>query len=174
MKSLILGLALSLFTLCAFAAPVSAKTPTKQKTQWLFVVNAQRGRIQENNGQYSLILSRLNRRTLMFSDRPIRQATHLPTKTFFAQWAHLFGHDQPNAAFAHAGLKMNGGGVLQPLAVELLDPTKMSRYRWRFTIKKINGHSPKAGNFKNIDLFIDSASIADLASCRGGNFGPAC
>lgn len=66
---------------------------------YLFLLNAGNGTLeQKTDRNYKLTLSDVSDITVVFSDRPIRQAHIIHTADFAASFGDLFGDDPPNAA----------------------------------------------------------------------------
>jgi exo-beta-1,3-glucanase (GH17 family) len=77
---------------------------------FLFVQEAEGGTLTPGaDDSYTLALEGVGTVTVMFTGRPMRQATIMSTAQFISQWDEMFADDPPNAAltFQDAG----GGGI---------------------------------------------------------------
>ena len=103
------------------AAAPSASAPGKSSLKVdmvpsLFVMNARGGTLQ---GQ-TLTLSGVSPTSIVFADRPVRAAGHLPTEALLEEWTTGdFAKDAPNAAVSVLG---KDGVSVHDVVVELKSP----------------------------------------------------
>ena len=101
--------------------PQSASTPSKSSVKVnmvpsLFVMNAHGASLQ---GQ-TLTLVGVSPTSIVFADRPVRAAGHLPTATLLEEWTTGdFAKDAPNATVSVLG---KDGASARDIVVELKSP----------------------------------------------------
>lgn len=99
----------------------------------------------------TLTLKDLARSTFYFTDRPVREAGHVPHDVFVGLWDDSgeasFKSDPPNAAIAVSGLETD-----EPLVVELLTAT-LTDDGLTFTVNVNSGSIPEKA--KDVALFVD-------------------
>ncbi|MCY6381215.1 hypothetical protein [Hoeflea prorocentri] len=114
---------------------------------YLYVQQA--GALEFKDG--TLSLTNLAPSTFYFSDRPVREAGHVPHDVFVEMWSDSgegsFKSDPPNAAIAVAGLETE-----EPLVVELLTAT-LNGEGMTFTVNVNSGSIPAEA--KDVALFVD-------------------
>lgn len=162
-----LAVSLSLGLSCAFPVAATAATDAetspkvtadaKQKTSFLFVLNAKTGVIAKTNEGDTLTLKGMDDKVLYFSDRPVRKAGFITMSQFTHGWVKgqdSFQDDPPNVAMVHADLETNKDGVAQATAIELSNPVATEN-GWSFSLKVLQGKI-SAGTYHGISVFLDS------------------
>jgi hypothetical protein len=150
--------AVLLFGMSACKQSSSVKNPTKPS--YLYVQLAKNGRlslVDESAGLYHLAMNGVDEETLYFSNRPMRQAGHMATQTFTADWAqgkNNFAQNPPNAA-----LDVRHGKTREVYIVELLNPQYDSKAKLlNYDLKVIDAH-PSMQKLDQISLFIDDQTL---------------
>ena len=114
---------------------------------YLYVQQA--GRLEFKDG--TLSLKDLSQSTFYFTDRPVRDAGHVPHEVFVGLWSDSgetsFKADPPNAALAVSGLETE-----EPLVVELLTAT-LTDEGMTFSVNVNSGSIPAEA--KDVALFVD-------------------
>jgi hypothetical protein len=160
----------ALVAIAAFAAACQA-TPAiqQQEVSLLFSQTAATGRLEPASGDnaYSLVLEGIDAHTVIFADRPVREAGVITTGEFVDGWDEAFGDDPPNAAL----VEHDRSGVADTIVVRLSNPiydltAGTIRYdavvladeehpdRLATVIRRAHGEPPTA--FSTVSLFIDS------------------
>ncbi|WP_320825275.1 carbohydrate binding domain-containing protein [Reinekea sp.] len=67
---------------------------------WLSSVFAETGAIRPTNEGFEITLQGIRNTTMLFTDRPVREADVIKTQAFFDQWSANFGDNPPNAVFS--------------------------------------------------------------------------
>jgi hypothetical protein len=150
----------------ASLAPMAALLPTlagaadATKMQLMFVQSAEGLKADDK----TLRLVNVSSQTIWFSDRPVRQAGHLPMSAYLEEWSaaagpNNFSKDPPNATLS----------VVQPgqrentLTVVKISEPKLDGKDLVYRYTLIEGQMPKSG--AETSLFIDWIGV-------GGGVGP--
>lgn len=171
MKKLLCSIILSIATfgsgslVIAESSTASATTAKANKAapEYLFVLEAKQANITKVNKGYEIYLSGVDKKTLYFSDRPIRKAGFIKTQKFIDAWMQpgsSFDLSPPNAAFSHAALGADNDGKVQAISVELSNPNLISESSIIFRAQKLD-QKIKIGTYNDVTIFIDSANGAD-------------
>lgn len=139
--------------------------------EYLFVLEAKQANITKVNKGYEIYLSGVDKKTLYFSDRPVRKAGFVKTQKFIDAWmkpGSSFDLSPPNAAFSHADLGADNDGKVQAISVELSNPNLISESAIVFRAQKLD-QKIKVGTYNDVTIFIDSADgVGALGSGRVG------
>jgi hypothetical protein len=120
-------------TTSAPSAPKSSKSSVKvEMVPSLFVMNAHGASLQ---GQ-TLTLSGVSPTSIVFADRPVRAAGHLPTEALLDEWTTGdFAKDAPNATVS---VLSKDGVSAQDVVVELRSP-RLEGDRLTFDVRVLEG-----------------------------------
>lgn len=126
---------------------------------YLFVQEAASGDIALNeDGTYTLALADVSPQTLVFADRPVRDAFYVETSDLVAAFDRLFGDDPPNATLSYTSTS----GELRTAVFEILSPIGEAglAVTYQVVLIPVDGESVTPGEppstFGEASLFIDS------------------
>lgn len=127
----------------------------------LFALQADSGTLERrpnSRSRYVLTLHGTSRRTVWFTDRPLRGTGDVSTPSFLRAWGRLgFRGDPPNAV-----LSPPGNGTAEPVTIELGTPQYRAAGRTVRVPVRVLGrrppHSPLPHRFGPASLFIDNAN----------------
>ena len=133
--------------LIAFAAAAEDE-PGNQKTEWLFVQNAQSVSLDDG----VLTLEGIAPTTLFFSDRPERIAAHGLTSEFVTFWAEGGGSDNFRTDPPNATLSIVSEDGAEDIVLTLADPV-LKGATLRYDVTVIEGRDQVEGG--PCSLFVD-------------------
>jgi hypothetical protein len=168
-----------------------SQAPVEQEIGLLYAQTATRGSLERLKGsggaRYALTLRGVARQTVWFSDRPVRQAGHIPTSGFVGSWAGFgFAEDPPNAALTVLDAAAHEDTVVVTLGTpRYRRGTRMVRYPARIIEAPAGNLSQFESqrdegvprDFEDASLFIDDAVgqligdcwIAPFTKCPGAD-----
>lgn len=135
-----------------------------EAVSYLFVQEAESGELMpEEDGTYTLTLADVAPDTLVFADRPVRDAFYVNTREFVAAFDSLFGDDPPNAALSY----MSESGEPRTAVFEILLPAILdagTSVAYRAVPIPVDGGLTEAdvrpATFAEASLFIDVITLA--------------
>lgn len=130
---------------------------TTEEPKFLAIQHAQYGSISEINATtYSLELSDISDKTILFSDRPDRIVTSVSTNDFIANWSvgeDSFAEDAPNAVLIIDESEKQYDAIVD-LFDPVYDPNKKSL---KYEISPVNASSiGLPSEFESITLVVDT------------------
>ena len=134
---------------------------SKEEPVYLYVVQADGGKIEKVDDKFYLELTDVDPKTIVFSDRPYRDARFLPTADFIEHWDEgddSFKEDPPNASIS-AVISDDEGGEQALHIIELMNTKYDERKnQLRFEVISIHDGLPlKETQIESVALFIDSS-----------------
>lgn len=154
LSGLLASVVIGMMVVSVSAADVPA--PAEKSVGYLFVQTAQAGMYADG----ILTLDGVPEQTVFFSDRPVRKAGHLSTKTFLEGWKegpNSFQQDPPNAT-----LSILSGQRVMTAVLELRNPVQTGN-QLQYTVTVLEGMPP--ASFGAASLFLDIVMT-------GGGTGP--
>jgi hypothetical protein len=175
-RSRALRAAVVLVVLVASACSSSASSTSSGATghaEKLMVQTARSGRWTSSGAAHTLALAGVSPVTVLFTDRPDRKASAVPTKTVVEGWAKDFGTDPPNAA-----VQLTGGAHDQDTAIVTLSSPVYDAHAntLTYTAKVIGGDAGASlssftaskhdlpVSFGAVSMFIDGTNSAIAAA----------
>jgi len=152
-----LGLGLSVASNLDFAK-LCLDEESAELVSYLYSQTAKSGSlVEEANGDYTLTLREISDATVVFTDRPIRDAFAVTTADFVARFAASFGDDPPNAALSFVPAD---GNVASTAVFTIDDPIYDGQARtltYRAVDIPLSGTAltQLPGQFGEASLFID-------------------
>lgn len=141
---------------CGVSLAQSVSNNNKQDPSYLFVLSAKSGEISKVKNHYILKLEGIDPNTLVFTDRPVRQAGYIVTRNFITQWQLEFKKDPPNAGLVYAGMDSAQNGGQAPIALELIDPSQNgNKVEFKISILSKDFAVINAQRLEQVHLFID-------------------
>jgi len=145
---------LGLFSTLSFAS-------TQGKMNWLLIISAQKGKIEQSHQKWTLTLKKLNPDVIAFTQQPYYRFTKFNVKDLANDWKSWFKSSAPNAGFVHADIKANERGVVQPIPVELGSPTYKNG-KLIFPIKPLNKQPMSAQKLEDVYVFVDDVPMGGM------------
>jgi len=149
-------------TTTAPSAPKSSKSSVKvEMVPSLFVMNAHGASLQ---GQ-TLTLAGVSPTSIVFADRPVRAAGHLPTEALLDEWTTGdFAKDAPNATVS---VLSKDGVSAHDVVVELRSP-HLEGDRLTFDVRVLEGDLAGADGPAAVFVDIIGLPFTPLSFCRRG------
>lgn len=145
---------------------------TKVEAGYLFLQHAGSGTLEQGSGEkYTITLSNVSEITMVFTDKPIRQAFPIHTDEFASAFDEFFGDDSPNAAL---NFRVDDGDTQVDAAVFVLSEPRYDVDARTLTYSAVliplgeeavgvtSGDSPLAelpSEFQDASLFIDPTDV---------------
>ena len=154
------------------SAGISRPAPAAPSPRWLITQSAKTATLVPSGSAYVLTLTGVAPETLLFADRPVRDAKRVPTSEVTRGWTAAFGNDPPNAVLE--GRASTPGAAKSPTAVLTLSKPVYSASKGSLTyqaalvnigdasadLKRLAGDpggKPPAP-LRNVSLFIDDTT----------------